>query len=295
VLHDPAASLLDTAFAHAPVGLLVVDDAGRVLVANAAAERLLGHPLGGLAGRLVEDLLPAALRDRHRGHRDRFTAAPAARSMGEGMNLEVLRADGSALEVDIALGPLPGGRVCVALSDATEHRRHARRLRRLADEDPLTGLLNRRGMEAAIRAHLERARREEDRFALLLVDVDRFKAINDTAGHPVGDDVLRAIAAAMRGRARAGDVLGRAGGDEFIACLAGADAPQAVRFADALRGAITAAVVCDDDGRPVPITTSIGVACFPRDARDLDALIVAADARLYAAKDAGRDRVVDGG
>jgi diguanylate cyclase (GGDEF)-like protein len=239
----------------------------------------------------VEDLLPASLHERHRAHRAAFAQQPTARTMGDGSDLEVLRGDGSSLAVDIALSPLPGGNVCVVLSDATDRRRRARRLRRLADEDPLTGLLNRRGLRTAVDELVLGHRRATDRFALLAIDVDRFKAINDSAGHPVGDQLLRAIADVMRRHTRADDVLGRTGGDEFLICLLGTDARGAAGVAQTLREHVVGIELCDGAGRPIRATISIGIAGFPDDDVDPAALLAVADGRLYAAKAGGRDGV----
>lgn len=288
-------TLSASAFALAPIAMIVVAPTGEIVMANAATSRLLGYSAAQLAGMTAEQLLPWALRDRHHGHRRAFAAAPAPRTMGDGMNLEVLRADGTTLGVDIALSPLADGAVCVVISDATAHRHSARRLRQLANEDPLTGLLNRRGLHLELDGWLADRRRTDDRFALMIVDVDRFKCVNDTAGHLVGDDLLQAVADAMRARTRDTDVLARTGGDEFIVCLFGADAARAVVVADALRGSVAEIGVRPPDGGPtVSATISIGIACFPEDGADAATLATVADRRLYAAKAAGRNRVSTG-
>lgn len=280
-----------SAFALAPVALLVVGSDGVVVEANAQAAELLGYEPAALEGLPVERLLPAAVRARHAAHRVAFAHAPAPRRMADGYDLEVLRADGTRLAVDIALGPMEDGLVCVAINDATDHRRSERRLTRLANTDPLTGLLNRRGFEAALRERFADGRRDDDRFALVIVDVDRFKAINDGAGHLVGDALLTAFADAMARRLRAGDVLARVGGDEFVLCLGGATGDEAATVAEELRVAIAALTVPAPGGGTVGTTVSLGVAAFPEDGDDPLAIAALADERLYAVKGRGRDAV----
>jgi len=160
-------------------------------------------------------------------------------------------------------------------------------LRRDAECDPLTGLLNRRALE---RNALDRVERRE-RFGVLFVDGDRFKSINDGYGHLVGDRVLIAVADMLRAGLRPGDAVGRYGGEEFVALVAGAGPESARLVAERLRRSIEAM----EPPRPGPqrITVSIGTAVFDtRGDDDLQAVFRRADLALYAAKRAGRNRVV---
>jgi diguanylate cyclase (GGDEF)-like protein len=151
--------------------------------------------------------------------------------------------------------------------------------RRMAHEDPLTGLPNRRAFDRA----LDGALAGEDRFALLLIDVDHFKAINDTFGHVVGDEVLCALAERVRGEIRASDTIARIGGDELAVVAPNASAGGAERLAGALREA-AAAVRPADDADPVALT--ISWATFPDDGADRTELLRVADRRLHEVKDA---------
>ncbi len=164
------------------------------------------------------------------------------------------------------------------------------RLETLASTDPLTGLLNHRAFYARLDEEIARADRSGRPLALLLVDLDDFRAINNTHGHQAGDRALVAIAAALRGSLRAGDSAGRYGGDEFVALLPEADLGEALAVAERARAAITAIALAAGDAT-IHATTSLGVAALPRHARDRDALIAAADQAAYAAKDAGKNCV----
>jgi diguanylate cyclase (GGDEF)-like protein len=151
--------------------------------------------------------------------------------------------------------------------------------RRMAHEDPLTGLPNRRAFDRALDGALEAG----ERFGLLLIDVDRFKQINDTYGHTVGDEVLCAIADRGREEIRATDTIARIGGDELAVVAPGATLSGAARLAEALRTA--AATVRPVDGAE-PVSLTISWAAFPDDGTDRDALVRVADRRLHAVKDA---------
>ena len=164
------------------------------------------------------------------------------------------------------------------------------RLETLASTDPLTGLLNHRAFHARLDEEIARAARGGQPLALLLVDLDDFRAINNTHGHQAGDRALAAIAAALRGSLRAGDSAGRLGGDEFAALLPAADLPEALAVAERARAAIAGSALPAGDAT-IHATTSLGVAVLPRHARTRDALIAAADQAAYAAKDAGKDCV----
>ncbi len=161
------------------------------------------------------------------------------------------------------------------------------RLETLASTDPLTGLLNHRAFHARLDEEIARAARSGRPLALLLVDLDDFRAINNIHGHQAGD---RALAAALRGVLRAGDSAGRLGGDEFAALLPETDLPAALAVAERARAAVAGSALPAGHAT-IRATTSLGVAVLPRHARTRDALIAAADQAAYAAKDAGKDCV----
>jgi diguanylate cyclase (GGDEF)-like protein len=157
-----------------------------------------------------------------------------------------------------------------------------------AATDVLTGLPNRRAVEDGLRRMLAQASRTGSPLAAVLLDLDHFKQINDTCGHPRGDDVLAAVGDVLSTTLRGSDFTGRTGGEEFVALLPDTDAQGAVEAAEKLRGAFEHLEVPGVDRR---ITASFGVAVFPDDAVDADELLRRADRALYAAKRQGRNRV----
>jgi diguanylate cyclase (GGDEF)-like protein len=169
-------------------------------------------------------------------------------------------------------------------------QRNNRLLARLAGEarvDKLTGVLNRRGFEERAAVELERARRDEAWVGAATFDIDYFKRVNDEWGHEVGDRVLERLGEVLRSESRSADVVARLGGEEFVALLPGADADEAIAYAERVRDA-----VASDAGLGLPhVTVSAGVSAAVAPDR-VDRLLQTADSALYAAKRAGRDRAL---
>jgi diguanylate cyclase (GGDEF)-like protein len=165
-------------------------------------------------------------------------------------------------------------------------RSYLARIEELAWTDPLTGLLNRRRIEERVELELWEARAGDRAAALLFLDLDGFKPVNDTFGHAAGDDLLRTVAQRLRSQVRGTDLLARLGGDEFLVAVTGLDparaAAEAGRIADALRRAVSRPV--EVAGTAVSVTASIGISVFPGDGEEFGRLLHLADMRMYALK-----------
>lgn len=257
--------------------VLVIDDSGRVVQANPAAREMLGRRAGGLEQ--VEGAHWSSLVDDEQ--LDTIRAGQP-----------VIAPDGRVFDVRIA--PLTAAEHDVAsvvtVRDVTETERLRHGLAELAVRDGLTGLHNRRHLEASIGCAVAQARAAEQPLAAVMVDIDHFKAVNDSLGHVLGDRVLVAVAGVLAAHVRPGDVLVRFGGEEFVALIPGADAPELARRMEQVRAAC-ASVRVDGHDAPLGVTVSVGVATLTGQMSP-DALLRAADDALYAAKAAGRDRVV---
>ena len=167
-----------------------------------------------------------------------------------------------------------------------------KRLRKLSITDGLTELYNHRHVHELLRDEFERSRRTEEPLAVTMIDLDRFKVVNDTYGHPTGDVILYETARILRETAREIDMVGRYGGEEFIAILPNTDEEEAARFAERVRTAVEGHLYQDEDNE-IRMTCSSGAASFPSAGVDApEQLLKKADDALYAAKEGGRNRVV---
>jgi diguanylate cyclase (GGDEF)-like protein/PAS domain S-box-containing protein len=224
-------------------------------------------------------------------------AALSAAAAGESWRGEIdaARADGESIVEEVTIAPVSeaGGkpvRIVAVLRDVTERRRLQERLERLAHYDPLTALPNRALFFDRLESAVARARREERRFALLFIDLDGFKAVNDGFGHDAGDYLLFEIARRLRLAIRDSDTAGRMGGDEFTVLLENiSKSEDAVAVAEKIRAALIEPALIPS-GAKVAVGASVGIAVFPDDGEDGEAVLKAADSAMYAIKLAAGNR-----
>ncbi len=273
----------------APDGVLWVDDTGTILMANAAIEELTGYRPSDVIGSNVDIFLPPHLRGRHGAAIRSYFCAPRARAMGL-IDVQLRRRDGGMTPVDISLGNFhDGGRdyAIAYLRDLTERKAYEESLRHRATHDELTGLPNRWLFRFQLEQDLARAARAGRSVAVIFLDLDYFKAINDSYGHPAGDDLLRQVGSRIKQTLRDNDMLARLGGDEFAISLCDLAAPE-----DALHVASNILLRLQDVFRiadhEVYSGASLGLAFYPSDAIDSDTLLRYADMAMYEAKQGGR-------
>jgi diguanylate cyclase (GGDEF)-like protein len=270
-------------------GMMLVDAHGVVTKENRSFCAIVQTPQTDIVGHrlallpFISALGPCRLGEFVDGSLDRFTADRTLRP-GRPDELRVtvtavaLRDDADVL-VDLL----------ATVVDVSDHARQEAHLAHLAHHDALTGLANRRWFHAKLTAHLQRTGRDRARGALLMLDVDNFKRVNDTHGHDTGDQVLVAVADVLRARMRDADVVARIGGDEFTILLIDADRLDAVTVADDLVRLIGAGSTHPPTDDCV-VTASIGVILIPPgETVTAESLIDSADIAMYAAKEAGRD------
>lgn len=281
-------------------GVVVIDRSGRYLQANASAARISGIPVEEILGSRAP--LPGVDLYFEDGTRATPENARETVALREGVafrdvTCRLVRRDGAERWVSVNYQPLPGGPgepprgVACSFVDITERRAAERQIAELAYHDPLTGLPNRALLEEHLALQLAQARRSGRALALLYLDLDDFKLVNDGFGHAAGDDLLRWVAARLQRRVRAGDLLARQGGDEFLLLAAdlGEDARDAAAsLASDLAGALDEHFQLA--GAAFHVGVSIGISVFPDDAQDADALLRHADAAMYQAKRSGRGR-----
>ncbi len=282
-------SMMNGAVDHSSDGILLIDETGVILDANSAAKQMLGAGARGdgaqtLVGRHIGSLIPDATALMARPDSG---AAPVPGIRRREMVAH--RMDESAFPVEITMRELvnDGGAWQFAyVRDITDRKAHHDALEHKALHDTLTGLPNRTLLYDRMHDCRRRARRTGDRFALLVVDLNRFKEINDTLGHHIGDLVLQQIASRLTKLLRSSDMIARLGGDEFAILLS----PVLDRFAvtnlsERLKRALEEPLLCKE--LTLDVTASVGAAIFPDDGTDMTELIQKADVAMYVAKNAG--------
>lgn len=274
---------VDSIIANMMNSLVVVDPAGVIKTANQATLDLLGYGDGELVGRSADAIFPEALPDQGRWVDGLVNAAPAVNRetryrSKDGREIPVLF---SASAMRNEQGQVQGI-VCVA-QDLTERKRAEETLAEQAIRDSLTGLYNRRYFDRRILAELSRAERTRQPLAMLLCDLDRFKAVNDTRGHQAGDESLKLVSKAILNSVRGIDLVFRWGGDEIMVVLPEATREGARTTAERIRGKIRRIA---KDWHP-DLDVSTGIALYPEHGLNEDDLIRIADLALYISKKGG--------
>lgn len=274
----------------APTGMCVAALDGSVTRVNPALREILGAVPQGAT---IQDL--GLVRDLA------ATLAAARRSPARRQSAEItLRPEGSPardLAVDVVLldaaerGDGDGDdEILLHVHDISERRRFEEQLRHLAQHDPLTGLANRRSFDETLQDHLRACARYGARGAVLMLDLDHFKEVNDRFGHDVGDQLIVSVGQVLRRELRESDTVSRLGGDEFAVLLPRADRAEAELVARRVVDAVRAEVSAFRSGAARPISVSVGVVVVSDARMTAKELLVAADMTMYDAKEAGRDR-----
>ncbi len=278
----------------APDAMVFVNDQGVITQVNLQTEELFGYPRTELVGLPLEVLIPERFRGIHPHHRQQFMTRPGRRPMGVGLELLARRRDGSEFPVEISLSPFDtaeGTLVSASIRDVTQRTVQQDELTYRGLHDALTDLPNR--LLLADRLSLAVAslgRASGQHLAVVFVDVDRFKWVNDSLGHDAGDTLLRVVADRLVQAVRPEDTVARFGGDEFVVLSHGlSDPSEALVLADRLRAAVSLPVALQEGHAVVP-TLSIGLTTTDDPKADPSALLRDADAAMYRAKEQGRDR-----
>jgi len=294
---ERARAFNDSILTNAAEGILVVGEDGLVQYANPAMAEMTGIALNELHGRAFVNLIdapddkgesedasdwPHSPIFRHWKHNQTYRAHEAA--------LRTTRS-GRPLPITLSCAPLPRPQraMVVMVRDTSIERDLLSRMEELIITDPLTGLLNRRGFHQAMEVALARNKRTDHPMAVLYLDLDGFKHINDSLGHDAGDELLKHVAAQLKSGLRAYDSLARLGGDEFTVLLDSLDnCRDAARVADKLMTLISERYLLGSE--EIRISASVGIACYPECGSTVEELLRAADMAMYDAKKNGRQR-----
>lgn len=273
--------------------IVTIDQQHNITLFNRAAEYLFGYTQDEVIGQPLIRLMPERFRARHDGYVNQFAHSPVnSRQMDERNRIYGLHRDGTLLPVEIAISKINVNGLIeftAIIRDIADRIHLMDLLQKQAATDELTGLPNRRAFTDTV----ENLFRTTENVSLFILDIDHFKKVNDTYGHDIGDEVLKALAEVGRVNSRKMDIFARLGGEEFVGALPETDLEQARAIVEKLR-----AVVEGQDfeykwknGQPIPFTVSIGVATRKPGEREVGTVLKRADEALYRAKEGGRNRV----
>ena len=265
-------------------GIITIDERLVIRSYNPAAERLFGHAADEVIGKDFVRLIAEPNRPEVKPQlRAVLRAQQGLFGMGS-HETSGLRKDGTTFPIEFNVGWLGPQRLVIgSLRDVSERKAETEALQYQALHDPLTGLPNRTFLRERLEETIRAGEREMKPCAVLLMDLDGFKSVNDSLGHEAGDRLLQEVTQRMRGVLRKADTIARYGGDEFAVVPWGAtDVPRAVLIAEKLVQAVGKPFTIDD--QPITVNMSIGIAVFPQHADDADALTRRADVAMYAAK-----------
>jgi len=288
-----------TMAATAKDAIMIIDDQGKIIFWNPAAEMTFGYTADEALGKDLHRMLaPERYHEDYRKNFSEFTKTGTGGTVGQTIELEALRRDGTELPVELSLSALRYKNRWHAVGiirDITSRKRLEAELKQLSYRDGLTGVANRRHFDEVLQREWNRMGRENRPLSMIMGDVDYFKAYNDTHGHQSGDDCLKQVAEAIRKEfKRPGDLVARYGGEEFAVILPGIDQPDALHLAEKVRQDIeTLGIAHDASSVSAAVTISQGVATvIPSRTGHPETLVHIADRALYRAKEQGRNRVV---
>lgn len=271
--------------------ILSIDERGVIVFVNAAAERIFGYPVREMLGRELTLLMPGSLQPLHQASLESRRASGDKRIVWEAVEFPGLHRDGRPIPLEVSFGEYrrDGEHLFTGIvRDITERKHADEKIRYLAQYDTLTELPNRVMLQDRVDHALAQAHRNREKVAVLFLDLDDFKHVNDSLGHQTGDQLLRTVSQRLRRCLRECDSIGRFGGDEFVICL---PLPVDERHAASVAGKIleTLRASIHVDGHELHVSASIGIGLFPADGEDTDTLMRAADIAMYHAKEKGRN------
>jgi diguanylate cyclase (GGDEF)-like protein/PAS domain S-box-containing protein len=274
----------------APDAMVVVDQGGEIVLLNVQAEKQFGYRRDELVGQKVKNIIPKGFAERLIADGTRSAAEALAQQIGTGIELNGRRKDGSEFPIEIMLSPLEsteGILVTAAIRDITTRRKAEALMIHSSEHDFLTGLPNRTLLSDRVNQAIRMAIRHKRKVAVLFLDLDGFKHINDSLGHPTGDKLLQSVGNRLVDCVRGSDTVSRQGGDEFVVLLSEEeDSEDASITAKRMLRAVAEAHFIDQ--HDLHITCSVGVSLYPDDGLNAETLIKNADTAMYQAKENGR-------
>ncbi len=271
--------------------IINMDSEGLVIEWSGAAFNMFGYTREDALGRTLSDLIiPRRDREAHFKGMQRVLTSNKSNMTGRRVEVNALRIDGSEFSVEMSVAQIKRGDLVffsAFIRDITERKQSESQILHLAHFDALTGLPNRTMLQDHFKYALSLVKRNNGKLAVMFLDLDHFKDINDTLGHSIGDELLIEMAKRLQSMLREEDTLSRLGGDEFIVILPGTDARGAANVSQKLLSILAEPYRIEP--YELTVTGSIGLALYPNDGTDLEALSQKADTAMYRAKQEGRN------
>jgi len=272
-------------------GIITIDSSGIIETFNPGANDIFGYRAHEVIGKNISILMPEPHRSAHDGYLKKFMDGNSTRDQGAPIEQIALRKNGETFPAEITLNTVHVAdkiKFTGLLRDITERKKWEEEIKQMAMSDPLTGLANRNRYNQRLQETVKQASRFNTHFALMQIDLDKFKPVNDTYGHPVGDALLQQVAKILLSSCRDVDTVARLGGDEFSIILNGINRPEDVvisakRIIEKLSHPIMI------ENHDIKIGASIGISYYPDDSEDIEELFGMADKALYSSKQEGRN------
>jgi len=285
--------IIDSAFD----GIITINENGIISSFNPAASTIFGYAADEVIGKNINLLVPSPHREMHNDYLRRYIETREAHVIDKPREVEAVRKDGTAFPLSLCIGAKQYSDHWMftgIVRDITERKKMEGELEKMAVTDALTGIYNRGYFNRHLVTEFNRSKRYDVPLSLIILDIDHFKAVNDTYGHPAGDALLIAVATELHKLARDTDIVARYGGEEFVLILPQTDGQSALILAERLRKAV-AEIAVSADKEMISVTISLGLACIPGSEADSpDHYLRIADRALYQAKETGRNKTVLG-
>ncbi len=272
-------------------GVITINAKGIIETFNPGAETIFGYKAHEIINKNISLLMPEPERSAHDGHLKAFSEGKSTRDQSSPMEQIALRKNGETFPAEITLNTIKiAGEVKITglVRDITERKEKEAQIEKLAMTDSLTGLANRHQYDQRLHEITQQAKRFKTQFCLMMIDLDKFKPVNDTYGHHVGDVLLQKVAEILVFCCRETDTVARLGGDEFAIILNGIHDPKEVGIlAERILDKLKIQFVIEN--HHIQIGASIGISCYPSDTTDIKSLQKMADKALYLSKNSGRN------
>ncbi|WP_367618683.1 EAL domain-containing protein [Paenibacillus andongensis] len=270
--------------------IILADSTGTIISWNNGAQLIFGYQEKDTIGKKLQIIIPERYREAHKKGMERYLSTRTPHVIGKTVELQGLREDGSEFPIDLSLATwVEEGNTYFSsiIRDITERKKAEEKINQMVYLDPLTGLPNRHLLNDRLTQALDQAKENKQTIGIMFIDLDRFKYINDTLGHAMGDRLLIEVAKRIRDSMGKMDTVSRQGGDEFVVLLPNTTSDEVTKKAQKIVQLFTQSVVLSE--HEMFVTPSIGISLFPADGRDIETLIKNADTAMYRVKEQGKN------